>query len=142
MFSLFISLAYFCALELFRNTKMFQRLEEIRERFIEWLVSLFQKDKKTFERWKKGALLALIIALSIPYVLMAKNITVKMMPIGKERAIAEVQDHEINEAEGSRGATRSNIYTLTYTFKGADDHTYKTKRTFRGLHIINMSTSL
>lgn len=121
-----IALAYFCALEIFRETKLFQKLEEVREGIIEWFISLFQKNEQTKERWKKWSFLVLIIALSIPYILMAKNVVIKVIPVGKESTIAQVQDHEIMEATGYRAL--SDTYTLTYTFKDKNKQSYKTKK--------------
>lgn len=121
-----IALAYFCALEIFRETKLFQKLEEVREEIIEWFISLFQKNEQTKERWKKWSFFVLIIALSIPYILMAKNVVIKVIPVGKESTIAQVQDHEIMEATGYRAL--SDTYTLTYTFKDKNKQSYKTKK--------------
>lgn len=123
----FIALAYMCALGIFGETKFFQKLEEMREGIIEWSISLFQKNEQTKERWKKWSFLVLIIALSVPYILMAKNVAIKIIPVGKGSAIAEVQDHEITKSTGSRGGL-SNTYTLTYTFKDKKKHSYKTKK--------------
>lgn len=126
-FIIWIALAYFCALEIFRDKRFFQKLEDMREKIVDWFISLFKKNEKTRERWKKGSFLVLIIALSIPYVLMTKNVVIKLIPVGKESAIAEVQDHEIMESSGSRGAP-SDTYTLTYTFKDKNKRSYKTKK--------------
>ena len=86
----------------------------------------FKKNEKTKERWKKWSSLILIIALSIPYVLIAKNVVFKIMPVGKERTIAEMQDHEIVKSTGVRAP--SDTYTLTYIFTDKNNQTYKTKK--------------
>jgi len=125
-FILWIALAYFCALEIFRDTKPFQKLEAKREQIIAWFISLIRKNEQTRERWKKGSFLVLIIVLSIPYVLMTKNVVIKLIPIGKESVIAEVQDHEIVKSTGYRSP--SDTYTLTYTFKDKNKQSYKTKK--------------
>ena len=126
LFILWLALAYFCALHIFQDTKPFQKIEAVREKFVEWFVSLFQKNKKTKERWKKWSFLVLIIALSIPYVLITKNVVIKLIPVGKESTIAKVQDHEIVKASGNRAL--SDTYTLTYTFTDKHNQSYKTKK--------------
>lgn len=126
VFILFISLAYFFALEIFRKTRLFQKLEEIRGKVIARFLALFQKNKETRELWKKWSFLALIIAFSIPYVMITKNVLVKIIPVGKENVIAEVQDSEIVKSTGRR--VLSNTYTLTYTFKDNNHEVYKTKK--------------
>jgi len=126
LFILWLALAYFCALHIFQDTKPFQKLEAVRERIVEWFVSLLQKNEKTTDRWKKWSFLVLIISLSIPYVLMTKNVVIKLMPMGKESTIAEVQDHEIVKASGNRAL--SDTYMLTYTFTDKHNQSYKTKK--------------
>ena len=126
LFILFISLAYFFALEIFRKTKLFQKLENIRESIITSFLALFQKNEQTRERWKKGSFLVLIIALSIPYIFMTKNVVIKVMPVGKESVIADIQDSEV--VKSRRYRVLSNTYTLTYTFKDENNESYLTKK--------------
>lgn len=126
MFMLFISGAYFFALEIFQETRLFQKLEDIREKIIDWFLALFQRSEKTKERWKKWSFLALIIALSIPYVMMTKNVVVKLIPVGKESVIAQIHDREI--VKKTRYRAPSDTYTITYTFKDRNNQSYKTKK--------------
>lgn len=126
---LFISclgFAYFFASLIFCKKRWFQKLEDKRKEMIGWFMSFVQKNEKTKEHWKKWSSLILIIALSIPYVLIAKNVVFKIMPVGKERTIAEMQDHEIVKSTGVRAP--SDTYTLTYIFTDKNNQTYKTKK--------------
>lgn len=58
--------------------------------------------------------------------MMTNNVIVKIMPVGKESAIAEIQDSEIVKSTGRR--VLSNTYTLTYTFQDNNNGVYKTKK--------------
>lgn len=55
-----------------------------------------EKKEKTKERWKKWSVLVLIIVMSIPYVLIAKNVMIKTIPMAKESATGVIIDREIN----------------------------------------------
>lgn len=123
---LWLSMAYFFAFLIFQETKLFQKLEAKRKKMLEWFVSIVAKDEKTEERWKKWSLLVLIVVLSIPYVLITKNIIIKTMPMGKESATGVIVDREIVKSTSIRRI--SNTYTLTYIFKDQDKQTYKTKK--------------
>ena len=93
---------------------------------VEWFSSLMGKDEQTRDRWEKWSLFVLIIALSITYVLITKNVVIKLILIGKGSTIAKVQDHEIVKASGNRAL--SDTYTLTYTFTDKHNQSYKTKK--------------
>lgn len=123
---LFLSLAYFFAFLLFHQMKSFRKLEAKRKQIASRFASLIPKNNKTREQWKKRAFLILIIVFIIPYILMAKNIVVKVIPLGKESAIAEIQARDITKSTGIRKI--SDIYTLTYTFTDENNETYKTKK--------------
>lgn len=123
---LFLSMTYFFAFLIFRETKWFQKLEIKRNELMAWFVSVIEKNEKTKDRWKKWSLLLLIIAMSIPNLLLAKNIIIKTIPIGKESATAVIIDREIVRSTGYRRV--SNTYTLTYIFKDQDNSVYKTKK--------------
>lgn len=126
VFCLCIFTAYICILDLFQRTKAFQKFEDKWKRFIKWIMSPFQRNEKARERLKKGSFLILIIVLSIPYILMAKNALIKIVPVGNVKTIAEVQGHEKVRSTGLK--RHSNTYTLLYTFKDGDNNSYKTKK--------------
>ena len=121
-----LGFAYLFASLIFYKKNWFQKLEDKRKKLIVWFISLVQKSEKTEERWKKWSALIFIISLIIPYVLMAKNVAIKITPIGKETTIAEITDSEIVKSTGVRAP--SDTYTLTYTFTDKNNQTYKTKK--------------
>lgn len=125
-FTLWICLAYFFAFLIFHKTSLFQKLEDKRKQVMKWLISTVRRNEKTRGPWKKASFLVLIIVVIIPYILIGKNVLIKVMPLGKESAIAEVDDREMIRSTG-RGAS-SNRYTLTYTYKDKNNQSYKVKK--------------
>lgn len=122
----FISLAYFLAVHTFPNMRLMRTLENKRNQLVTWIISSFRKNEERREKWIKGLFITLIFLLSVPYILMTKNVITSLIPSDKEKAIAEVQDSEIVKHTGRGGG--SNTYTLTYTFKDKDNQSYRTKK--------------
>src|SRR5699024_4841502 len=118
---------YVLVIDLLHGKKWLQAFEAKRKKMAVWIASKFELSEERKKKWKQRFLLLLIISLMIPFLLIVKNILVKVNPIGKQYALAAIQDREVYYNYNFRSGSGP-IYRITYTFEDSDTTTYKTTK--------------
>lgn len=118
---------YVLVMDLLSEKKWVQAFEVKRKKVATWIASKFEVSEEGKKKWKQRVLFLLIISIMIPFLLIGKNMLVKINPIGKQYALATIQDREVYDNYSFRSGSGP-IYRLTYTFEDTNNSTYKTTK--------------